>query len=184
MNMLEWASALTGLICVWLTVKEHIGCWPIGIVSTVGYVVVFGEQRLYADAGLQVIFILLQLYGWYEWLRGGAQHEGLTVARASAAVRMAMLASFLIGTPLLAETLRRTTDASLPWLDSALTVLSLIAQGLLSYKYIENWYLWITVDVFSIGMYEYKGLHVTAALYAVFLCLATAGLLRWQRVAA
>lgn len=181
-SALELWAAVTGFVCVWLTVRENIWCWPVGIVSAVYYVVVFAQAKLYADMGLQVVFVVLQFYGWYEWLHGGADREALVVARTPPRMRLVLSGVFVVATVGLAQSLYRYTDASLPWVDSTQTVLSLIAQLLLSYKYVENWMLWIVVDVVSIWMYQYKGLYLTAVLYGVFLCLATVGLLRWQRV--
>lgn len=179
---LEWMAAITGLMCVWLTVKENIWCWPIGLVSAALYVIVFGQNRLYADMGLQCVFIVLQSYGWYAWLHGGPDKEPLVVTQTPARTRLVLGAIFIAGTTLLADTLYRHTDASLPWVDSTQTVMSLIAQYLLSFKRIENWVLWIVVDVISVWMYHYKGLYVTMGLYAIFLCLATQGLVRWRKV--
>lgn len=181
---LEWLAAITGLMCVWLTVKESIWCWPIGLVSAALYVIVFGQSRLYADMGLQGVFIVLQIYGWHAWLRGGPDKEPLVVTRTPGPKRWVLGAIFLAGTTLLAETLRRHTDASLPWVDSTQTVLSLVAQYLLSFKRIESWPLWIVVDVISVWMYHFKGLYVTMGLYAIFLCLATQGLVRWRKALA
>lgn len=181
---LEWGGAITGLLCVWLTVRESLWCWPTGLASAALYVVVFGQSRLYADMGLQVVFIVLQIYGWHAWLKGGPDREPLVVTRTPWRTRLGLGGAFIAGTTLLADTLYRHTDASLPWVDSTQTVLSLIAQYLLSHKRIENWVLWIVVDVISVWMYHYKGLYVTMGLYAFFLCLATQGLLRWRRVLA
>lgn len=181
---LEWIAAITGLACVWLTVKENVWCWPLGLVSAALYVVVFEQARLYADMGLQCVFIGLQIFGWYEWVRGGPDREPLVVTHTTTRTRIVLAAVFAAGTALLADTLYRHTDASLPWVDSTQTVLSLIAQYLLSFKRIESWVLWIVVDVISVWMYQYKLLYVTTALYAVFLCLAVQGLLRWRRVLA
>lgn len=183
-SALEWGAALTGFACVWLTVREHMACWPTGLVSAALYMVVFFKSRLYADMGLQGVFIALQIYGWLAWAHGDDDHEPLVVSRTPPRTRLALLAMFAAGTALLAHTLYRYTDASLPWVDSTQTVMSLIAQYLLSFKRIENWMLWIVVDVISIWMYHYKALYLTAVLYAVFLCLAVQGLRRWQRVLA
>ena len=183
-SALEWGAAITGFLCVWLTVREHIACWPIGLVSAGLYVIVFFQQKLYADMGLQVVFIALQVYGWYEWLHGGPEREPLKISRTPQRTGFVLAAVFVAGTALLAHTLYRHTDASLPLVDSTQTVLSLIAQYLLSFKRIENWTLWIIVDIISVWMYQYKQLYLTAVLYAVFLWLAVQGLLRWQRVLA
>lgn len=181
-SRLEIWAVVTGFLCVLLTVREHIWCWPIGIASAVLYILVFGQSRLYADAGLQVVFVLLQFYGWYEWLYGGKGREALHVQVMPRWMWTPIALGFLAGTALLASTLYKFTNASLPWLDSTQTVLSLIAQYLLSFKYIENWVLWLVVDALSIEMYIYKELYMTAGLYVVFFILAGVGLVQWRRV--
>jgi nicotinamide mononucleotide transporter len=181
MNYIELFAVISGLVCVWLTVKENIWCWPTGLVSVALYLFVFYEAKLYAEAGLQIVFIILQIYGWYEWLRGGEGHTELVISKSSARLRLALAAIATAGTAALGYTLARYTDASLPYLDSTVTVLSLVAQWMLAKKIIENWLIWIAVDLMSIGIYFYKGLYWSTVLYATFLVLATFGYLEWNR---
>lgn len=180
MSLLEWAAALTGFLSVWLTVRQDIWCWPTGLVNVALYVVVFWQARLYADMGLQVFYAAASLYGWWAWLHGGQAGGQLVVTRTPRAWLLGLLTAgtaFGFGLGLLLHAL---TDASLPWLDSALTALSLVAQVLMTRKWIENWALWIAVDVAYVFMYLYKGLYPTALLYAVFLGLAVEGLREWR----
>lgn len=181
MSPLEIAAAVLSLVSVWLTVREHIWCWPTGIAGVALYGVVFFRTRLYADTGLQVVFAILSFYGWWEWLHGGAERTPLKVATASNRARVAAFiagAAFAVG---LGALLRRFTNAALPWVDSALTSYSLVAQWLLTKKYIENWVVWILVDVVYIGMFAFKQLYVTSALYAIFLLLSLRGFFEWRR---
>ena len=178
---LEQAAALFGVIGVWLSVKEKVWAWPAGIVNVSLYAIVFWRARLYADTGLQVVYLALSLYGWYEWLYGGANRSPLRVTRTPPreAVLLAMGAVLLA--VVMGTALARGTDASLPWLDSSLTAASLAAQWLLTRKRLENWIVWIVADVVYVGMFLYKGLRLTAVLYAVFLVLAVLGLREWRR---
>jgi nicotinamide mononucleotide transporter len=177
---LEIIAAAVGAWSVWLSVRQNILSWPTAIVNVVLYTIVFYEAKLYADMGLQVIYAVLSIYGWYQWLYGGEGHTTLHVSRTarSLAVQLALIAA--TGAVLLGSLLHRTTDAALPYMDSALTSTSLVAQWMMTKKLLENWAVWISVDVLYVGMFIYKGLYVTAVLYAVFLCLAVKGWIDWR----
>ena len=181
LSPLEIAAALFGAWSVWLSVRQNILSWPTAIVNVALYAVVFYEAKLYADMGLQVIYAGLSVYGWYEWLYGGEGRTELHVTRTSRAVALRLVALAVASALLLGSLLHRTTDAALPYMDSALTTASLVAQWMMTRKLLENWVVWIGVDVFYVGMFVYKGLCVTAILYAVFLGLATKGFIDWRR---
>jgi nicotinamide mononucleotide transporter len=150
------------------------------MVNVAVYTVVFARARLYADAGLQVVYFVMSAYGWWAWLRGAAGHE-LPVTRAPRRVLFGVLAAAALATAVLGGALRHGTDAALPWLDAGTTSFSLAAQLLMTRKWIENWVLWIAVDVVYVYMYVVKDLHATALLYTLFLALAVSGLLQWRR---
>lgn len=181
MNNLEIVASILGLLSVWLTVKQNIWCWPTGLLMVILYLIIFWEVKLYADMALQGIYIVFQIYGWYEWLYGGRDRTELKVSRlkknqAYFLTFIAILSIIIIG-----YCLENYTDASLPYWDATTTVLSLVAQWLLTKKILENWLIWIAVDVLSIGIYIYKSLYLTAGLYTVFLILATSGYLVWKK---
>jgi nicotinamide mononucleotide transporter len=178
---LELAAVAFGIVSVWLSTREHIASWPTAIVNVSLYFLVFRRERLYADMGLQVFYFALSWYGWYQWKYGGAGHTTLHVGRATARQLAVLVPLALAGSATLATILSRTTDASLPWLDSTLSVSSVIAQWMMTRKLLENWLLWIVLDVAYVGMFLYKGLHLTAGLYAVFLLLAAKGYRDWRR---
>ena len=181
MNPYEAVGVVFGIISVWLTTRENIWCWPTGLVNVGLFIIVFYQARLYADMGLQVIYVILCLYGWYEWLYGGKGHGPLSVSRTPAKARIVMT---VIGTAfafVLGTILHRTTNADLPFVDSSLTSFSLVAQWMQTRKWFENWIVWIAVDVIYIGMYIYKHLYLTAGLDAVFLILATIGFDSWRK---
>ncbi len=180
MSAFEIAGVATGVLGVWLTARENIWCWPIGLVNVSAFIVVFAQARLYADMGLQVFYVAACIYGWYAWLHGGSDHGALAVARTP---RWAALVSALCGAgfaALLGLTLHKHTDAALPFLDSSLAAFSLVAQWLQTRKWIEAWLVWIGVDLVYVGMYVFKGLVLTAGLYAVFLALAIVGWRAWS----
>ena len=179
MPTIELTATLFGLACVVLTIRQHIACWPTGLVMVVLYIHIFHEARLYSDMGLQVIYVFLQLYGWYHWVYGGRTRNALPVSRMSQRSIALWLAAAAAGTMSLGFVMDRYTDASLAYWDATTTVLSLIAQYLMARKLVESWLFWIVVDILAIGIYLVKDLHLTAGLYAVFLVLATIGFFAW-----
>jgi nicotinamide mononucleotide transporter len=178
-SLLEVAGFVTGVLAVWLTTRQVLWCWPLGIVNVALYAVVFYQAKLYADMGLQVVYAVLCAYGWWSWARG-ERGGALPVRRLGRPGALAALAAGGLATVGLGATLASTTDASLPWLDAGTASFSLVAQFLQARKRIENWLLWIAVDAVYIGMYGYKELWLTAALYLLFLLLAIAGWRSWR----
>ncbi len=181
MHIVEVVGALTGVVAVWLTTRQKIWCWPVGIVSVLLYVLVFFQARLYATMGLQVVYVGLSVYGWYAWTRGGQDAGPLQVSRASSRIRLVALGIGLAATLGLGLALAQQTDESLPFTDAAVTSFSLIAQWMQTRKLIENWWLWLVIDVVYVGMNVSQGLMPTAGLYAVYTALAVAGLREWRR---
>ena len=178
---LEFVAVVFGIISVLLSVRQNIWSWPTAIVNVGLYAFVFWRAGLYSDMGLQVVYFLLSLYGWYEWLHGGANRSELSVSRASARVWLTAIPTAIVFWLALARYTSTLPGVALPHLDSALTTLSLVAQWMMTRKILENWILWIIADLIYVPMYVYKHLPVTALLYAVFLLLAVLGLRRWWR---
>jgi nicotinamide mononucleotide transporter len=180
-NSLELFAATIGAVSVWLSVRQSIWSWPTAIVNVVLYAVVFYQTKLYADMGLQVIYAVLSVYGWYEWLYGGEGKTELRVTRTTP--RLGALLTLIAATSsaLLGMLLHRTTDAALPYMDSFLSSTSLVAQWMMTRKLLEHWIVWIGVDVLYVAMFLFKGLYLTAGLYAVFLALAARGYVEWRR---
>ena len=181
MSSLELFAAVLGALSVYLSVRQNIWSWPTAIVNVVVYALVFYRARLYADMGLQVIYALLSLYGWYEWLYGGEDRTALQVSRTTSELAGRLAVIGLAGAGALGLLLRGATDAALPFLDSFLSSTSLVAQWMMTRKKVENWLVWIGVDVLYVGMFTYKHLYITAVLYLVFLVLAFRGWIDWRR---
>jgi nicotinamide mononucleotide transporter len=182
MHLLESFAVLFGIACVVLTVRQNIWCWPTGLVQVVLYVYIFHEARLYSDMILHVIYVGLQIYGWYYWVRKGRQiGERLPVTR----LAPSHMSAFATGTFAVAwvwgEVMARYTDAALPYLDAFIAVASLTAQFLMARKKLESWIVWIIVDVTAIYVFWSRDLMMTAGLYAVFLGLCIAGLTEWRK---
>lgn len=181
MAVLESIAVAFGIVSVWLSVKQKIWSWPTAIVNVLLYFVIFREQRLYADMGLQLFYAAISAYGWYHWLFGGAAHTRLRVSRTPHRERWMLPVLGVAFAAGLGTLLERHTDAALPWVDSTLTAGSLCAQWMMSRKYLENWALWMALDVAYVALFINRGLYLTAFLYAVFLVLAARGHVEWSR---
>ena len=180
-NRWEVLAVIFGIVSVYLSTREHIWSWPTALVNVSLYFVVFFEAKLYADMGLQVVYFALSLYGWYEWLYGGANRTELHVSRTSRTLGVRLLVIGVVCAAVLGTLLTRFTDAALPYVDSATTSTSLVAQWMMTRKILENWAVWMVVDVVYVGMFIYKHLYLTAGLYTVFFVLAAMGYVQWKR---
>jgi len=176
---LEVFSFISGAICVWLTVKQNIWNFPVGLANVATYCVVFFQARLFADAGLQIVYFALGLTGWYLWCHGGKHGSKLHVQRAGRFEIGMTLALALAGTLVLWQTLQHVGGSATFW-DALTTSISLASQWLLNRKRLENWIGWIIVDIIYVPLYAYKELYLTSLLYALFLVMAVMGLRAWR----
>ncbi|WP_433300069.1 nicotinamide riboside transporter PnuC [Actinoplanes sp. CA-030573] len=178
-----WAEILgfaTGLINVALLVRQHILNWPLGILNVLLLMVVFWSAGLYADAGLQVVYVVLGLYGWWAWLYGGERHTRLVVRSTTGPEWVGLAVAGIVLTAGLWLFLDRLTGSTVPLADALTTALSLLATYGQTRKLIESWWLWIAADLIYIPLYAYKDLWLTAILYVAFLALYVAGLRSWR----
>ena len=181
MTLPEVLGVITGALAIFLIARESVWGWPMSIASSAIYVLVFLQAKLYADTGLQVCYIVLCAYGWFAWWRGAsAVGDGVRIHRATPAALAAAGGAGVAGTVALYLLLRQT-DAALPWLDAPTTAFSLVGQWMQARKWIQNWALWILVDLVYVGLYVLKALYLTAGLYLVFTGLAIMGWMAWQR---
>ena len=158
--------------------------WPLAIVSSLLYALLFADSKLYGEATLQFVFIALAGWGWWQWLRGqGASGQALRVHTLPTRQRLQAAAATLAAWPLLGGLLAHMTDSDVPYLDALPTVASITGQLLLGRKLVENWPVWVAVNIFSVGLFAYKGLWLTVLLYALFVLMALAGCRAWQRLA-
>ncbi|MFF5504527.1 nicotinamide riboside transporter PnuC [Streptomyces roseolus] len=182
----SWTEVLgfgSGALCVWLVARQHLANWPIGIANNLFFVLLFTQAGLYADAGLQIVFIVLAAYGWWTWTHGGGPGSAgaLPVRRTTRTEWTWLLAAGAVGTLALALLLDRATDSTVPFWDALTTGLSLMATYGQCRKRLESWWLWIAADVVYVPLYAYKGLYLTALLYLGFMALCVAGLRGWSR---
>lgn len=180
---LEWFGVFTGILCVWLAAKNNIYNWPIAIVSVVIYIFIFFESRLYADMGLQVYFLLTNFYGWYYWSKNKNNQEmSRPVSQINRQEILFSIFGIIAFTGIIGLILHKQTDASFPFIDSFCTACSLIAQVFLARKVLQNWLIWIFVDIIYVGVYISKDLYATAIMYALYIYIATVGFLDWRKI--
>ena len=177
----EILGFLTGAVCVWLLVKQNIWTWPVGIANNVFFIVLFFHSKLYGDMSLQFVFIAISIYGWWNWLHGGKDDAELKIARTGSTMSVILLLATAGATAAIDWFLRHFTPSTTPFLDALTTALSLTAIFMQSRKLIENWVIWILADLFYLGLYTYKGLYFTTALYVIFMIMCGIGLMEWRR---
>lgn len=180
-HWLELTSTLFGIVSVYLSARENVWSWPTAILNVSLSVPVYFAARLYSDMGLQVVYAVLSVYGWYEWLHGGENHGVLHVTRTPRRlvpilVAIAVVAALVVGTAA-----SRLTNADLPYLDASLTAASLVAQWMMTRKLLESWLVWIAVDIVYVPLLLVKGIPEYAVLYTIFLGLAVKGWIDWRR---
>ncbi len=181
LELVAFVLALAMVVC---NLRVNPLGWPLAMISSLLYGLLFADSRLYGEASLQVFFVLIAFWGWWQWLRGrGGDGEALRVHRLPMRERWLALTATLLAWPALAMLLARGTDSDVPWLDALPTVASVTGQLMLGRKLVETWPVWLGVNVFSVGLFAYKGLWLTALLYALFAGLSVAGWRAWRRLA-
>lgn len=181
-NWLEASGLFFGLLAVYFLIKENIFTWPAGIIYVFISFVIFYQVKLYADLMLHVVFLILNVYGWYYWIYGKKRgHDEVPVTSSSPGFLIILLLGSIFGIALLGTLLNIYTDASLPYWDSATTVLSLAGMWLTAKKKIENWHFWFVVDILATGIYIYKGIYFYAVLYLIYIGMAVSGYIYWKR---
>jgi nicotinamide mononucleotide transporter len=185
-SLLEILGFFTGIAGVYLTIKRSPFCWPISALNVMLYAVIFYDAKLYADMGLQGVFLFFSVYGWYAWTKGSdnylpdsspLQVKQSTIKELSFGILITIPIAVILG-----YMLKNQTNADFPYIDSMLASLSIFAQILQTRKRLENWYIWILVDTVYILIYVSKDLYLSALLYAVFLALAMQGVIEWRKV--
>lgn len=176
----EACGFVTGAICVWLVTRGNIWNWPVGLANNVFFAILFWRARLFADMGLQGVYLILGIWGWWQWLHGGQNHGRLEVTRSTRPEWIGIALFLTFGTWGLRELLILLNGAAPLW-DSLTTTLCLSAQYLLCRKRIENWWLWITADIIYVPLYLRRNLPLTALLYSGFIILCVIGLFRWRK---
>jgi nicotinamide mononucleotide transporter len=181
MTWTEILGFVTGAASVLLAVQESAWNWPVGIANNFFFLILFWKAKLYADAILQIVYVVISIFGWWNWVRGGAGRTELPIGRTSTRSGIMLALVTVAATALLTVALHRFTDSAVPFWDGITTALSLTAQYMLSRKLLENWWVWMTADVIHIALYCYKSLYLTGALYLLFFAMCIAGYVGWRK---
>ena len=180
----SWAEvmgALLGLAMVVCNIQQIHWGWPLAFVSSALYFLVFWESKLFGDASLQIFFAIMAAWGWWQWLRGvGENGQVLHVQMLSKPGIFKLVASSAVLWGLTGLFLLNFTTTDVPWWDAFPTSLSIVATFLLGRKYIENWPMWILVNIVGMALFAYKGLWLTVGLYGVFAVMAVIGWRAWR----
>ena len=181
MSDVEWVAAGLGVINVFLVVRRSVWNYPFGLVMVALYFLVFFEARLYSDALLQIFFFVVQLYGWVNWVRAKDAAGEVPVGWMSGRERLLWAAGTIAASLVWGLGMARYTNAAAPVIDAFIAGASISAQILMARRLIENWPVWILVDIVAVGLYFSRQLYPTSALYVLFLLLSVAGLIGWRR---
>jgi nicotinamide mononucleotide transporter len=178
---LEIIATISGIACVYLQTREKILAWPFGIVSVLLAAIVYYENRLFSDVMLHVIYVVLNAYGWWNWANKGEGDSTAPILSLTARQWFLWGATIMVGCFALGTTMGRLANADLPYMDGFTTAGSLVAQYLMARKILQNWTIWIIVDVVAINVYIYKGLYLFSFLFAVYLVLCIKGYIDWRK---
>lgn len=181
MNWLEWVAAGLGVINVGLLVRRSIWNYPFGLAMVTLYFFVFLQAKLYSDMLLQPFFFAVQVYGWWNWVRSRQESGEVRVETLSLRDRLLWAAATVAASMAWGMAMHRFTDAAYPFIDAFVAGASVSAQILLARRKLENWLVWILVDIVAIGLYWSRGLQWTAGLYCLLLMLCIAGFVDWRR---
>lgn len=182
--ILEVIGTLVGLVYLWLEYRASIHLWIVSIVMPAIYLFVYYDAGLYADFGINIYYLGAAVYGWWMWKYGHKPKEmkELPVTRMPARSWLKAMMVFLVAQFFIAWLLINHTDSNVPWWDAFTTALSIIGMWMLARKYIEQWGVWIVVDVVCVGLYLYKDLYFTAGLYALYAVIAVFGWKNWKKL--
>ena len=181
MNPIEAIAVVFGIVSVWLNARQNVLGWATGLVNVALYTWIFFKGQLFALMGLQVVFFVISLYGWYQWIRGGQQHAGVAVSRIPVRLGATLVAGSVVLTAALGWALKTYTGDQQPYVDSGLSIVSMAGQWMMARKYLETWGVWIGVNLVAVPLFLVRAEYPTALQYTVFLGLGISGLVQWRR---
>jgi nicotinamide mononucleotide transporter len=194
-NYIEIFGAVTGILYVFLEIRQNIWLWPVGIITSAVYILVFFTSKFYADMSLQGYYLVISILGWYWWIKDSGQEEErgrlgerenmrgskLKVTRINFTTAIILAVVFIVLFATMWQVLDRLTDSPVPAWDSFITSLSVVATWMLARKIYEHWYLWIIVNAASVILFITRGLYPTVILYIVYCAMSFIGLREWKR---
>lgn len=182
-NYIELLGAILGMAYIIFSIRQNILTWPVGLLTSILYVWVFFDSKLYADMGLQIYYVVISIYGWYEWLYGNKTNgkTKLSISRLTPKLGFYLSVISLAIFLLIWFILKNFTDSPVPMADALATGLSIVATWMLARKILEHWLVWVFVDAFSIGLFWYKDLHPTVILFVIYTIMAFGGFIEWKK---
>lgn len=179
-STLEWVSVGFGVAYVILAARQNIWCWPAALIGTGTAVLLFWDVSLVMESGLNVYYLAMALYGWWQWRYGGQNHSELTVRSWAFSKHLWAIALIALLTVLSGYTLQQNTQAALPYLDSFTTWSAVLTTWMVARKILENWLYWIVIDIVSVYLYWERGLVLYALLFVVYTVVAVYGYRQWK----
>ena len=182
MDILEIIGVAIGLLYLYLEYKANVWLWPVSVIMPIVYIYIFYQSKFYADMGIYIYYFFASIYGWYIWTRSTKKTEQVIITHTPIKYLSKMVGLFALIFIVITFILVRFTDSPVPYGDSFTTTLSIIAMWMLAHKYIEQWWLWIAVNVVSTGLYFWKGLYPTALLFVVYSIIPFFGYFKWKKM--
>ena len=180
--LLQIIGTLLGLLYLWLEYKANIWVWIVGAIMPMVHGMLYLQSGIYADAAMQLYYVAAGIYGLFVWLRGEKRSEKrIDIQHTPKQWIFSLVAVYVVLHISLYFLLTEFTDSRVPLFDSMSTALSIVAMWMLSRKLVEQWLVWLVVDMISVGLYLYKGIPITAMLYMLYCALAVAGYMRWRK---
>ncbi|MEG1622141.1 MAG: nicotinamide riboside transporter PnuC [Alistipes sp.] len=180
--ILQLAGIVLGLLYLWLEYKADIRLWIVGLIMPLVHGFLYYKAGLYADCSMQGYYILAGLYGWIAWRNAPRKQTAAQISSTPTSLIPQLLIIYVSVHAALYVLLTAFTNSTVPFWDSLTTALCVVAMWMLSRKYVEQWLVWLVVDVITVGLYVYKGIPFTAGLYALYSALAIVGFLRWRKM--
>lgn len=178
-SWLELVAVIFAIAYLVLAVRENILCWYAAFISTSIFLVIFWQVKLYMESGLQVYYLAMAIYGWYQWTRGGTKHTGIAITSWSTKTHVSVLALVIAATIISGLLLQTYSDARLPYLDSFTTWASVVTTYMVAKKVLENWLYWLVIDSVAIYLYLDRGLYFTALLFLAYIVIVIFGFYMW-----
>jgi len=180
-NYIEIAGTLISFAYLYCSIKQKILLWHFGILSSILYIIVFFNAKLYADSGLQFYYLFVSFYGWYYWKTGKNKQDTKPIRTTNIKTTFYLVSANILIFIILGLILDEYTDSQVPYADALITSSSIIATWMLARKHLENWLVWIVVDALSLGLFLYKGLYPTAVLFVVYTIMSFVGYYTWKK---
>jgi len=186
---IEILGAISGLLYLYFAIRQKIWLWPLGLITSALYIYVFYGERLYADMGMNIYYVVISIYGWYYWLHGSGSQETNTLRISRLTQKLGVILLIITACiyvvlvymlKKLPELLNVEVSELLYW-DAFTTAASIVATWMLARKIIQHWLIWIVVDAVSLGLYVYKGMYPTVVLFLVYTLMAFKGYIEWKK---